>query len=152
MVIELHIKVLQVLNAQGKHWVPIGIATKRVLCQSLQMVLCCYFSPSPPSFPSLHLRLCHVCLWRFAVDSNVHVTSRDEATLCQVVVADCILPPILYSPFPAQHFCFCRIKQEPTCLGNVPYTSAPAKFTVRVLMLRRIMSLFYTLSLSGLAR
>lgn len=34
---------------------------------------------------------------------NMHVTSQDEATLCQVIVADSAHPPTPYSPFPTQH-------------------------------------------------
>ena len=83
---------------------PIRIATKRILCQSRQLVLCCYFPFHHPLFHPYSLLLCHVCLWCFEGSKlNVHVTSQDEATLCQVIVADTIHPANPYSPFPSQH-------------------------------------------------
>lgn len=101
MVIERHIKVLRGWNAQGEPSVPIRIATKGILCQSLQLGLCCYFPFRHPLFHPWSLALCHV--WCSAGgELNVHVTSEDEATLCQVVVAHSAHPATSYASLPTR--------------------------------------------------
>lgn len=54
---------------------PIRIATKRNLCHSLQLILCCYFPFHHPLFHPLSQPLCHVCLWcSSGADLSEHIT------------------------------------------------------------------------------
>lgn len=103
MVIELHIKVYQVLNAQGQHWVPTGIATKSVLLSVPLAGLLLLFFPFTTLFSILTSSPLSYLSLVFCRRVN-QVTSRHETTLCQDVVADSIHPPILYPPVNTQAF------------------------------------------------
>lgn len=94
MVIELRIKVLRIWSAQGQHGLSIQTATKRILCRSPQLVLCCYVLSHHFVFQPLCGPLCHVCLWGFLRQWFVIC----EATLCQVAVALSAPPRTTHSP------------------------------------------------------